>query len=684
MTHQYGALGDTFYFGFSVNNTSGSGVDGTTPLFDVRLGGAAASAAPVLSGTPDILTHANFQPGAYECAIAATTGNGFVADSVYLVFATVTADGQTPAGSVGSFRLREVAGEDQVGNIGSASGGGLPFEAVIDNAITDTIDNAAAVDKGGGLVGIPITGHAFTADFEVTIASTTNYNGSFKVESQTTNEIVITDTFVSETFAGTETCVASIKGVVKVGTQTSGTFASTEALDGTLHLLTNVGDNLDWAYQFPIGSSRTARELLLHFYLTGNNDTMNVQAYNFIGDNWETRLVLQGTSQTTFQTETVRLLSKHTGTSGDFIGKVLIRFVDATAAGHVLAIDEMLVDAVAISQATGYALGRTWINTVSGKTGQVLFENGTVDNPCLNLTDALAIAALRNNRDFHISSDSSLTLDQDFVNANLYGIGYTMAFAGFDIAGTHIYHASPLTGIVTTVANSDHGDVLDAIVGNVTVNDFHFTNCSFTATVTLGAVNSPVRFIGCRSVIAGASTPVIDFGTSSADHNVTVADWQNGLEIKNFNVTTTGGTDLLSISGTGQLIIASTCDGGTINLRGQWQVTDNSGGAVTITRDDVSALVSAILPAKNTALSDVEFLMVDETDFTTPETGLTVAGTRSIDGGAFAAVTGTIAEVANGIYQIDASAADMNAGIVTFRFTATGAADRFLTIRTSG
>ena len=88
------------------------------------------------------------------------------------------------------------------------------------------------------------------------------------------------------------------------------------------------------------------------------------------------------------------------------------------------------------------------------------------------------------------------------------------------------------------------------------------------------------------------------------------------------------------------------------------------------------------LPRKNTALSNIEFLMVDATDFATPETGLTVSGTRSLDGGAFAAVDGTIAEVANGIYQFDAVAADMNGGIVTFRFAATGAADTFVTIRT--
>ncbi len=69
----------------------------------------------------------------------------------------------------------------------------------------ETIDNAAAVDKGGGLVGIPITGTSMSSSMTVTIASTTNYNGDYAVSSKTTNEIVITETYVAETFAGTET-----------------------------------------------------------------------------------------------------------------------------------------------------------------------------------------------------------------------------------------------------------------------------------------------------------------------------------------------------------------------------------------------------------------------------------------------------------------------------------------------
>lgn len=104
----------------------------------------------------------------------------------------------------------------------------------------------------------------------------------------------------------------------------------------------------------------------------------------------------------------------------------------------------------------------------------------------------------------------------------------------------------------------------------------------------------------------------------------------------------------------------------------------------------IDTIVNGILPAKNTAFSDIEFLFVAASDHVTPVTSASgTAVTRSIDGGAFGSGTGTLAEVGNGIYQYDASAADMNGTVITFRFTGTGGTpgapdDVFLTVKTTG
>ncbi len=106
--------------------------------------------------------------------------------------------------------------------------------------------------------------------------------------------------------------------------------------------------------------------------------------------------------------------------------------------------------------------------------------------------------------------------------------------------------------------------------------------------------------------------------------------------------------------------------------------------AAALATDAVNEIARAIGIQKNTAKNDIEILMIDSTDDISGKTGLTPVMTVSIDGGTFVAKNGstTITEVAFGIYQIDAAAADLNGDIITWRFTETGANDTFLTFAT--
>lgn len=70
----------------------------------------------------------------------------------------------------------------------------------------ETIKAGPAVDKGGGLVGIPCTDQPYATGDVIRFAETINYSVSeytVHVDSST-NEIVITETFEAETFAGVE------------------------------------------------------------------------------------------------------------------------------------------------------------------------------------------------------------------------------------------------------------------------------------------------------------------------------------------------------------------------------------------------------------------------------------------------------------------------------------------------
>jgi len=127
--------------------------------------------------------------------------------------------------------------------------------------------------------------------------------------------------------------------------------------------------------------------------------------------------------------------------------------------------------------------------------------------------------------------------------------------------------------------------------------------------------------------------------------------------------------------------------------------TDSAALATVCTEARLAELASANLPAdvdqikadlpigitKNVALSDFEFFMEDSTDDISGKTGLTFAAAdsqRSIDGGAFGNSTNVPTEVANGIYKVDLSAADLNGDVVTFKWIGTGANVTFMTIKT--
>ncbi len=148
--HQHATLEDTVYFWFAANDTSGSGGDGASPVYDVRLGGAAAGAIPTLSGSATLLSHANYAAGCHEIAVAATDGNGFAAGNTYGVFCTLLVDSQNPTGFVGSFTLGAAAIRDA---IFAKTVNGVTFESVSELVLAD-VGGQTAVNTSAGTITI--------------------------------------------------------------------------------------------------------------------------------------------------------------------------------------------------------------------------------------------------------------------------------------------------------------------------------------------------------------------------------------------------------------------------------------------------------------------------------------------------------------------------------------------------
>jgi len=86
---------------------------------------------------------------------------------------------------------------------------------------------------------------------------------------------------------------------------------------------------------------------------------------------------------------------------------------------------------------------------------------------------------------------------------------------------------------------------------------------------------------------------------------------------------------------------------------------------------------------KNAAFSNFPIFMVADTDHVSGKTGLTLVGTISKDGGAFAPLTNASAEIGNGFYKVDLTAAEMNADSIDLLFADTGADDRAVSFPTN-
>ena len=75
--------------------------------------------------------------------------------------------------------------------------------------------------------------------------------------------------------------------------------------------------------------------------------------------------------------------------------------------------------------------------------------------------------------------------------------------------------------------------------------------------------------------------------------------------------------------------------------------------------------------------------MVLASDHVTAATGKTLTGTISKDGGAFAALTNSVVEISNGMYKVEITQSEMNADVITLKFTETDCDQRIVVIYTT-
>ncbi len=482
----------------------------------------------------------------------------------------------------------------EVGSIGSGGAGATNFEAAGDNTTRDTIDNAAAVDKGSGLVGIPVTGHAFIAGREVTITGTTFYDAAYEIISQTTDEVVITATYNAETFAGSETINSSVKGIEFVGTITANTYLNIAHKDGVTHDMDDDGDIIDIVYIYNVGGGRTGTIVNLIANLNGNSDEVVVKTYNRVASAWETVETLKGAGGSSFVPLEPDLLNRNTGTGAD-LGDVFIRFATESTSPNSLAVDKLTVAAVNIGQSVGYTRGRVHLDTVSGVAGVESFVNGVGDNHSLTIADVQALLSSVNLKDIQVINGSTVVLGATMDNRSLFGDNWILDLDGRSVTNAYIEGASSITGICTCAPGQEvhfeGGRFLTA-----TVQLGHFDFCGFAGTITLDLAGD-YNWHNCYSNVPGPNGPVF---TKTAGQTIT-GEWRYWSG----SVTLSGieAGDVFTISGELGTVTLNGAEG-VVEIRGTYKnIVDNRSGTPTLNTDGaIRGVDVASILADTTAL----------------------------------------------------------------------------------
>ena len=80
----------------------------------------------------------------------------------------------------------------------------------------------------------------------------------------------------------------------------------------------------------------------------------------------------------------------------------------------------------------------------------------------------------------------------------------------------------------------------------------------------------------------------------------------------------------------------------------------------------------------------IPFRMVDETDFSTPETGVTgITVTLSLDCASFVAATNSVYEIGLGFYYVELTTTEAKASTIIMRAVGAGCAETIVPISTS-
>jgi len=440
--------------------------------------------------------------------------------------------------------------------------------------------------------------------------------------------------------------------VLTTGTQSSGTVASVEELDGTNHEHADAAGTLDLYYEFHIGGG-VPSSVEVTGYVNSSNDVVNVFGFDWVSSTFKQIGSFVGKNPSTNEVNAFALTVNMVGSGADE-GKVRVQFQATGLSSSTLAVDQILCQFSRGSE--GYDGGAVWLDTNKSNTNTVVGVDGTARNPVGTIAAANTLLAATNLRNIYVAPGSSVTFAAAQENQVFMGHDWTLALGGQSISNSYIQGAD-ISGIATG-ANAPR--LVECTVAEVSLPASVLRRCRIigaTAGITLSTDAGNYVLEQCFSGIAGGSAPKMTFGTGA--QTVNLRHWSGGLQLEGM---ISGQT--VSMEGHGQLI-EGTCTAGSISMRGAFTIS----GITNLTlsddaRFDINQVVDAVWDETDTGHSDTgtfgrlrQGVNVGKLGGDTGALGrfASFAGTKLTDSGTFDTGTG----------QLQGAAASVDTGAVS-------------------
>jgi len=265
---------------------------------------------------------------------------------------------------------------------------------------------------------------------------------------------------------------------------------------------------------------------------------------------------------------------------------------------------------------SGYDDGAVWLSAGSGTAGTIVGVNGVKDLPSNTIADTLTIAVALGLRRIRLATNTDFVMPSPLTGYSFVSDDCEIDLNGQAVAACH-FEGCFVYGICTGAFPR----FVRCEIGDVTLPRCDVEDCRiYATTITLGEA-SLYSFYRCtRTATAVGDTGfTLEFGAGIGSTRVNMLDLHSDMIVANLG---TSGTDVLNLSGSGALTLAASCAGGTVNVFGNWTITDLSGGAVVV--NDGARFAVSNLPTGVSATGAVNTTANSDSTITT---GSAVAGT---------------------------------------------------------